>query len=251
VGKADWTYDELVLAGALVVRNGWHELRTADAEVQELSKLLRSLPVHSEEVRQAEAFRSPGSVSRKTGDFASNHPRYSKTPTKCGQGTRLVIEEFMQNEAEMLELARTIEENARAGHFEGLSPISEAELEETSGFEGALLTRLVWHRERDPKLRKRKIQQVLRSRGKLDCEVCGFNFGTFYGPIGQDYIEVHHVTPLHVLGKRETMLADLACLCSNCHRMCHRPNGRERWRTPETLRRVIRDRCGGAGSSQE
>ncbi|WP_246212992.1 HNH endonuclease [Streptomyces abyssomicinicus] len=245
MAKTDWTHDELILAGALVVRNGWRELRTADHEVVALSVLLRSLPIHDPDALADPKFRSPGSVSRKTGDFASNHRTYAGKPTRCGEATRLMVTEFTARETEMLELARTIEENALSGRFEGLPFEPEEVEEEASGLEGVLLARLVRQRERDPKLRRKKIEQVLRSRGSLDCEVCGFNFGRSYGPLGGAYIEVHHVTPLHVVGKRETKLGDLACLCSNCHRMCHRPRNGERWRTPDALRRMMRDAAGG------
>ncbi|MFD7789740.1 HNH endonuclease [Streptomyces sp. NPDC059759] len=74
----------------------------------------------------------------------------------------------------------------------------------------------------------------------LQCEVCDFDFARVYGRLGVDYIEVHHVTPLHVAGTRETRLSDLACLCANCHRMCHRSSPGESWRTPDALRDLIR-----------
>ncbi|MGJ3559785.1 HNH endonuclease [Streptomyces sp. INA 01156] len=53
-------------------------------------------------------------------------------------------------------------------------------------------------------------------------------------------MEVHHVTPLYVSGVRKTTLDDLACLCANCHRMCHRSRPGESWRTPAALRELIR-----------
>ncbi|WP_234384821.1 HNH endonuclease [Streptomyces sp. MMG1121] len=66
--------------------------------------------------------------------------------------------------------------------------------------------------------------------------MCDFNFARAYGELGDGYIEVHHVTPLHASGARETKLDDLACLCANCHRMCHRSRPGESWRTPASLR---------------
>jgi len=39
----------------------------------------------------------------------------------------------------------------------------------------------------------------------------------------QLHIEVHHLRPVHTMKPGEkTKLADLALLCSNCHRMAHR-----------------------------
>lgn len=78
---------------------------------------------------------------------------------------------------------------------------------------------------------KRKAEAASRSlRGMA------FDFGRFYGPHGFDYIEVHHHTPLHVTGETETKLADLALLCSNCHRMIHRA---KKWLTVEELRELV------------
>ncbi|MFV0635704.1 HNH endonuclease [Mitsuokella sp. WILCCON 0060] len=56
------------------------------------------------------------------------------------------------------------------------------------------------------------------------CMACGFDFEKVYGKQGKDFIEVHHVKPLHeVNGEMEiNPETDLVCLCSNCHRMIHR-----------------------------
>lgn len=241
-----WTEDELVLAGALVVRNGWRELRTGNREVHELSELLRSLPIHSPEALALPGFRSPDSVSRKTSDFMTNHPSYAGGATRCGRPTLLMIDAFIRREAEMLQAAQAIEEGIGSGELQRI-PQQPDELDDTgsAAIEGRLLVRRALVRERDPRLRARKIRHVQRSGRPLSCEVCGFDFARVYGSLGQDYIEVHHVTPLHVSGTRETRLGDLACLCANCHRMCHRNRPGESWRTPAALRRVMRDSAAG------
>jgi 5-methylcytosine-specific restriction protein A len=77
-------------------------------------------------------------------------------------------------------------------------------------------------RERNQKLRAKKINDVMAKRGCLECEVCGFDFERTYGERGTRYAEVHHVTPLRVSGPTDTRLQDLAILCANCHRMIHR-----------------------------
>lgn len=59
----------------------------------------------------------------------------------------------------------------------------------------------------------------------LRCQVCGFDFGKTYGTLGEGFIEVHHIKPLHYLSGEEIEInpkTDLVCLCSNCHRMIHR-----------------------------
>ncbi|MGW6014679.1 HNH endonuclease [Streptomyces sp. NPDC055210] len=236
-----WTEDELVLAGALVVKNGWHELRTGDHAVQELSELLRALPLHGPEALAIPGFRSADSVSRKTTDFASNHHNYAGKPTRCGEPTIRMIDAFTHREAEMLQTARALEEGIGSGQLQ-LIPPQPDEVDESgsAAIEGRLLARWALSRERDPKLRRMKIQKVQRNGQPLRCEVCAFDFAHAYGPLGEGYIEVHHVTPLHISGTRETKLADLACLCANCHRMCHRSRPGESWRTPDALRAMIR-----------
>jgi 5-methylcytosine-specific restriction protein A len=235
-----WTEDELVLAGALVVKNNWRELRTRDVDVQELSELLRSLPVHEPEARALPGFRSPDSVSRKTTDFMTNHPLYAGKATRCGKPTLLMIEAFTKREAEMLQAAEAIEEGIASGDLHRL-PEQPDEVDETgsTAIEGRLLVRRALARERDPKLRALKIKQARLNGGPLRCEVCAFDFAHTYGDLGDGYIEMHHVTPLHASGTRETKLADLACLCANCHRMCHRSRPGESWRTPAALREQI------------
>jgi 5-methylcytosine-specific restriction protein A len=243
-----WTEDELVLAGALVVKNGWRELRTNDPEVQELSELIRSLPIHSPEERALPGFRSPDSVSRKTTDFMTNHGLYSGKATRCGRPTLLMIDAFSDREAEMLQAAEALEEGIAPGELHRL-PQQPDEVDESgaSAIEGRLLARRALARERDPKLRALKIKQVQRQEQPLRCEVCDFDFARTYGDLGEGYIEVHHVTPLYVSGTRETRLDDLACVCANCHRMCHRSRPGESWRTPTVLREQIRKSAQGAG----
>ncbi len=85
--------------------------------------------------------------------------------------------------------------------------------------------RLVSHLKRE---RKRSVVEVkktavLNSKGNLSCEVCGFDFSTTYGLLGEGFCEVHHLSPLSASDESvTTTLADLAVLCSNCHRIIHR-----------------------------
>jgi 5-methylcytosine-specific restriction protein A len=85
--------------------------------------------------------------------------------------------------------------------------------------EGRLLFRRHRVRERDRGLVRRK----KATAATLACEVCGFDFGAFYGRAGDGFIECHHVIPLgQGGGTRQTRLADLALVCANCHRVLHR-----------------------------
>jgi 5-methylcytosine-specific restriction protein A len=75
--------------------------------------------------------------------------------------------------------------------------------------------------ERDPKLIKEKRKAA--APDGLVCEVCGFDYKAAYGDLGEGYIEVHHLRPVHrLVAGTKTKLSDLALLCANCHRMAHR-----------------------------
>ena len=77
--------------------------------------------------------------------------------------------------------------------------------------------------ERDPNLAKKAKTSRINSTGKLQCEVCSFDFSVKYGELGEGFIEAHHTVPVAKLrGKRKTKLSEIALVCSNCHRMLHR-----------------------------
>ncbi|GAA1441800.1 HNH endonuclease [Nocardiopsis tropica] len=229
-----WKRDEIILACALVVDNSWKELRPGDARVAELSSFLRGLPLHLQNVR-SEAFRGVNSVSRKTTDLATRCPGYSGAKTRGSKLDTEVVLAFWREPERMMAAAARI--RALAGEFKEQPLVDGSdEAEEGSAMEGRLLLRAHRVRERNPKPKKAKLAQVRRKGLLIACEVCSFDFGRFYGPHGEGYIECHHVVPLHYIGESETRSADLALLCSNCHRMIHRG---KQWLTPEQLRELV------------
>ncbi|WP_337589355.1 HNH endonuclease [Streptomyces xinghaiensis] len=229
------------MACTLVVDNGWRELRENDRRVQELSQLLRRLPLHGTAAEEIPSFRSVGSVSRKTTDLATNRSDYAGKRTKGGKLDLAVIDAFISDPARMRKAASAIAAGIATGELTQIpeQPDEVADDGTTTAMEGRLLMRWAIARERSPKLRRRKIQDVRAHGSPLRCEVCTFDFERFYGELGHEYIEVHHTLPLYVAGPRETRLDDLALLCSNCHRMCHRNHSGESWRTPDELRACI------------
>jgi hypothetical protein len=70
------------------------------------------------------------------------------------------------------------------------------------------------------------------------CVVCRMDFGERYPEIGSGYVEIHHLTPLHVMLHADIVnpATDLVPLCSNCHRMAHRADPPY---TPESLRAIL------------
>jgi 5-methylcytosine-specific restriction protein A len=58
------------------------------------------------------------------------------------------------------------------------------------------------------------------------CSACGFNFENVYGPLGKDYIHVHHIIPVSLIGDDYLInpIKDLIPICPNCHAILHRLN---------------------------
>jgi 5-methylcytosine-specific restriction enzyme A len=100
-----------------------------------------------------------------------------------------------------------------------MEDIEAFEEEISSSFEGGRKQKLMSYYERDTKLRAKAIE----IHGTT-CMVCQTNFEAKYGTHGKDYIEVHHLTPLHTLIEKSLISPkeDMAVLCANCHRMIHR-----------------------------
>lgn len=232
-----WVRDEVILVCDLVVQRGWRYISPTDPAVIELSNLLQELPFHAPEVRSA-SFRNPNDVSRKTQDLASGHPGYQGRPTNGGAVDREVLEDFLRDPERMHAVAAEIRRLARDDQLsrEVAIPVDE---EDDGVREGRLLQRGHFVRERDRKLRQKKIADFLKTHPRVFCEICEFDFEETYGDRGKDFIEVHHKLPLHASGETKTRPKDLILVCSNCHRMIHRSVP---WLQPEELAAALKSK---------
>jgi 5-methylcytosine-specific restriction protein A len=86
-------------------------------------------------------------------------------------------------------------------------------------YEGSITQVLVNRYERNVKARQKCIDYY-----KALCVVCGFNFKNKYGIIGEDFIHIHHVTPLASISEEYVIdpIEDLKPVCPNCHCMLHK-----------------------------
>lgn len=92
-------------------------------------------------------------------------------------------------------------------------------------------------RERNPNVVRAAKAKFLQDHGRYVCQCCRFNFEDVYGKIGRGFIEAHHITPVRDLQPGSmTKVADIALVCSNCHRMLHR---RRPWITMSDLETLI------------
>lgn len=228
-----WTRDELILAMDVYVRLA---ARTPDPKLPEvlaLSQLLRSERLHPGETLDRR-FRSPASIVMKLMNFRSLDSAFEgKGLTAGSRLDRVIWNTFGDDIVRLRKVAAAIRSVVGSTEIEGgdLGDLT-AEAEE-----GAILTLLHRKRERNPRLVESKKRSVFNAGGRLSCEVCGFTFGDVYGKIGEGYIECHHRVPLADLpARRKTLLADLALVCANCHRMMHR---KRPWQTIEQLRKLM------------
>jgi hypothetical protein len=103
--------------------------------------------------------------------------------------------------------------------------------------EGQLRETFVNRYERDPEARA----ACLRHYGSHICQICGFDFESAYGSIGKEFIHVHHLRPIAVLGQNGGASIDpkedMLPVCPNCHAMLHtrRP---QPW-TPEDIKKML------------
>ena len=233
VPNPDWTRDEIILACELVEANGWRQVDANDPRVRALSELLQSPAIHP--FPRNPDFRNPAGVAFKTYNIASTHPDYRGPQSNGNRLDKEVLDDFRADPAAMHAMAARVRElliapDADSTELPDLDPV------DIPAGEGGVALRAHLRRERDPKLRRRKLADTKRRGLPIACEVCHFHFGQTYGSHGLDYIECHHRTPLHVTGQTQTRLADLALLCSNCHRMIHRA---KRWLTVEELQELV------------
>ena len=105
-------------------------------------------------------------------------------------------------------------------------------------YEGIKKTIIVNKYERSSKAR----ENAVKYHG-INCKVCNVNFEDAYGEIGKEFIHIHHIIPIHKIGKnyKVNYKTDLIPVCPNCHAMLHRKiNGKEP--TTEELKSMLNNK---------
>jgi hypothetical protein len=71
--------------------------------------------------------------------------------------------------------------------------------------------------------RDRRARRKCLAHWGYKCQVCQMSFADRYGPIGKEFIHVHHLVPISTIGKsyRINGQKDLRPVCPNCHAMLH------------------------------
>ncbi len=234
-----WTRDEIILALELYkqLKGVWP--REGDSRVRALSEMLNRF--WRAQGHEGSTLRNENGVKMKLMNLRAHDPLYAgKAGLKAGNRIeREVWESFAGDFEHLTETAHAIRCAIDAGPNLDAETADRELLEpgEVEASEGRLLTRMHHLRERSRKIIQTKKNDVLRRKGRLACEACGFDFGQKYGARGVGFIECHHMKPLADLAESTTTkLDDLALLCANCHRMIH---AQRPWLTVEELIRLF------------
>lgn len=96
--------------------------------------------------------------------------------------------------------------------------VSKDESDHNTYIEGRITEAAYFRRSRN-----RKVKEECLKKSNYTCYACGFNFEKFYGEIGKNFLEVHHLKPMSAYDdEHEIPQSELCALCSNCHSMVHR-----------------------------
>ncbi|QDX26731.1 HNH endonuclease [Sphingomonas suaedae] len=219
----DWIRDELTLALDLYFTNPANPPGKTSAAVATLSNLLNKMHRIAGGTASA-TFRNTDGVYLKMMNLRALDPTYTaqgKVGMKSGGSLeKIVWAEYAERRAELAADAKAIRDAVSSANEAAVAKLPTVEPYE--GEEGGVIVRLHKRYERDPRLVAEK-RKAAKLAGDFSCEVCGFDFEAAYGALGAEFIEVHHVNPVHMMNPgAKTKLSDLALLCANCHRMAHR-----------------------------
>jgi 5-methylcytosine-specific restriction enzyme A len=220
-----WHRDEIILALDLYLNPYRGTIDASNPNIIELSELLNKLPIFDPKSNN-EKFRNPNGVSLKMSNFLAIDPNYQgKGMSSYSKLDKEVFDEFYNDRPRLIKIARIIKGITQ--NSELTTQLEKIEDDESTVLdsvqEGQVLYKLHKYRERNYKISEAKKKTIFKRTGKLECEVCTFDFNDEYGELGKGFIECHHTKPLSsYAGSTETSLDDLALVCSNCHRMLHR-----------------------------
>lgn len=234
-----WSRDELILALDFYMRHREHMPSQTSKPIAEVSATLNDLAMRTGG-GDAETFRNPNGVYMKMMNFRRLDPEVAASGgvglVRGNKDEQVVWDLFADDPERLAAVAKAIRQQVTLPvEIEDLQTAFDEDLVEAP--EGKILTRLHRYKERNRKLVENRKAKALKETGKLECEVCGFDFEKTYGARGKGFIEAHHTKPVHTLPEEgKTKLEDLALVCSNCHRMIHssRP-----WLSVEELKKSI------------
>lgn len=145
---------------------------------------------------------------------------FQPIPTQRGYARLTPWKLGIRNEADAPKIAARIGRKMAElrGDFQMSSQLPEEVLEEEKFYEGSVVSILVNRYERDPKARRRCLEEY-----GYRCVGCEKLFEDVYGEAAQCLIHVHHLKELSTLGPDYEIdpIEDLRPICPNCHAVVH------------------------------
>jgi 5-methylcytosine-specific restriction protein A len=217
-----WTRDELILALDLYFKVNPLHTSENHPEIKSLSVLLNKLPAQGH-AADAKLYRNPNGVYMKLCNYLRLDPSYKgKGLSRGGRLEETIWSEF-SGDLERLERTALAIKKGATEIQPGDPDVGIVQSEDEEFTEGRILTTLHKRRERNPQVVRKKKAAVLIEHGRLECEICRFDFAVKYGQLGVGFTECHHIVPVSKLSAgQKTKIADLAIVCANCHRIIHR-----------------------------
>jgi 5-methylcytosine-specific restriction protein A len=218
----NWEREELILALDLYFSLTPNQFEETNPKIIELSTLLNKMADFLNHTK-TEKYRNPVGVKSKLNNFHFLNIR--KGRPNVGSNDRKIWTEFSKNQEELHHEANKIRlgiENELTDDpaMNFFSPNVDSDASEFP--EGRIRYFMHKKRERNSKLIT-DLKKNAEKKGKLSCEICGFDFFTTYGNIGKGFIECHHLKPLSEYDPNEKTTKDnLVLICSNCHKMLHK-----------------------------
>lgn len=211
----NWARDELILALDVYFRVD--NIASDTPEIVELSELLRSLPIHSDEIRLGN-FRNSSGVAMKLHNFKRLDPNYPGAGLDAGAYMDEVVwSEFSKDKSYLQEVADAIRRN--------YSSLTYEEIFFDGGWlvrdypEGYVLGAKHAFLDSDNKLRKLKYEQI-GDLGITRCEVCGLD-SRLYGNPRPSFFELHANLLPRDIGLRTPKVEDVSAVCPTCHKVLH------------------------------
>ena len=218
----NWEREELILALNLYFSLTPNQFEETNPRIIELSILLNKMADFLNHTK-TEKYRNPVGVKSKLNNFLFLD--IGKGRSNVGNNDRKIWTEFSKNR----EVLRREADKIRLGIVDGLnddpglklfSPNDDPEASEFP--EGRIRYFMHKKRERNSKLIT-NLKKNAEIKGKLSCEVCGFDFFHTYGNIGKGFTECHHLKPLsEYVPNEKTTKDNIVLICSNCHKMLHK-----------------------------
>ncbi|MFI6582202.1 HNH endonuclease [Embleya sp. NPDC050493] len=202
-----WTREELILACAIHVENGWRRLSPKHPQVVELSTLLRAATIHPREGRRSD-FRNNGGVSRKTSDFCTAHPDYPQdnVQMRIGGLVGVVLREFLADTEGMLAQARLTKASLPLAVSQPLDPTALGQVPVPRGPVKHII------------VRGKRLQRVATRSERIKhhyanaCQICDSTMRTITGSTSDGA----HIRALKYRGPDHE--SNILCLCAFCHR---------------------------------